>query len=45
MPGLRLTFPQARRLLGVDAEICAMLLKSLVEDEFRSAARMDGSGG
>jgi hypothetical protein len=34
MPGLRLTFPQAQRLWGLDATTCASLLMSLVEQDF-----------
>jgi hypothetical protein len=34
MPGLRLTRPQAQRLWGLDAQTCAQLLESLMEDKF-----------
>ena len=34
MPGLRLTAAQARRLLGLDEQSCANLLKFLVEAKF-----------
>lgn len=34
MPGLRLTFQQARRLWGLDEETCASLLDTLVVSGF-----------
>jgi len=34
MPGLRLTFAQARRLWGLDEQTCAQLLQALTEQEF-----------
>jgi hypothetical protein len=34
MPGLRLTEPQARRLLGMDEASCAALLEALVDAKF-----------
>jgi len=34
MPGLRLTEPQARRLLGLDQANCATVLQKLVEKRF-----------
>lgn len=34
MPGLRLTEAQARRLWGIDADLCAALLHTLVEAKF-----------
>ncbi len=34
MPGLRLTAPQARRLWGLDQEVCGGLLRALVEAGF-----------
>jgi len=34
MPGLRLTFQQARRLWGLDEETCACLLEALVVSGF-----------
>jgi hypothetical protein len=42
MPGLRLTVPQARRLWGLDAAHCEMLLRSLVEAKFLFQTR-DGA--
>ena len=41
MPGLRLTFPQAQRLWGLDAPTCAQLLQSLIDQRF---LRLDGDG-
>jgi len=34
MPGLRLTLPQAQRLLGLDEHTCRGLLEQLVEARF-----------
>jgi hypothetical protein len=34
MPGLSVTLPQAQRLLGIDAETCAVVMKSLVARGF-----------
>lgn len=34
MPGLRLTFAQAQRLWGLDADTCAQLLQSLTDQRF-----------
>jgi hypothetical protein len=34
MPGLRLTFPQAQRLWGLDERTCRQVLDSLVEAKF-----------
>ena len=34
MPGLRLTFQQARRLWGLDEETCTCLLDALVDSGF-----------
>lgn len=34
MPGLRLTLAQARRLLGLDQEVCRCLLEMLVDLKF-----------
>jgi hypothetical protein len=34
MPGLRLTVPQAARLLGLDAASCRHVLDALVESAF-----------
>jgi hypothetical protein len=42
MPGLRLTEPQARRLWGLDAASCAVLLGSLVDSQFLFRTR-DGA--
>ena len=42
MPGLRLTEPQARRLWGLDPEMCAALLRRLVDARFLFETR-DGS--
>ena len=49
MPGLRLTAPQARRLWGLERDVCDALLGALVDAGFlvrtRDGAfvRMDGS--
>jgi len=42
MPGLRLTPAQARRLWGLDRELCDALLATLVEANFLSQTR-DGA--
>jgi hypothetical protein len=42
MPGLCLTAAQAQRLWGLDREVCARLLESLVDAKFL-ARRRDGS--
>lgn len=42
MPGLRLTEVQARRLWGLDAESCGVLLGALVDAKFLFQAR-DGA--
>ena len=42
MPGLRLTVPQARRLWGLDAASCDVLLGALVEAKFLFRTR-DGA--
>ena len=42
MPGLRLTEAQARRLWGLDATSCGVLLKTLVESNFLFRTR-DGA--
>jgi hypothetical protein len=42
MPGLRLTEPQARRLWGLDPQMCAALLRRLVDARFLFETR-DGS--
>jgi hypothetical protein len=49
MPGLRLTFPQAQRLWGLDEETCACVLDTLVvsgflirEDDEQYARAFDG---
>ena len=34
MPGLRLTFAQAQRLWGLDAEVCTHAMRALVEGGF-----------
>ena len=34
MPGLSLTVPQARRLLGLDTSTCERLLEELVDQHF-----------
>lgn len=41
MPGLRLTPPQARRLLGLDEQTCSRVLKQLVSVRFLR----QGAGG
>jgi hypothetical protein len=42
MPGLRLTEPQARRLWGLDAASCGLLLGALVDAKFLFRTR-DGA--
>ena len=42
MPGLRLTEPQARRLWGLDAASCQMLLSELIDAQFLFRTR-DGA--
>jgi hypothetical protein len=42
MPGLRLTEPQARRLWGLDAASCGVLLGALVDAKFLFRTR-DGA--
>jgi hypothetical protein len=42
MPGLRLTEAQARRLWGLDAASCGLLLESLVDAKFLFRTR-DGA--
>jgi hypothetical protein len=42
MPGLRLTEAQARRMWGLDAASCGMLLEALVEAKFLFRTR-DGA--
>ena len=42
MPGLRLTPAQARRLWGLDREVCDALLSALVDANFLSKTR-DGA--
>ena len=42
MPGLRLTEAQARRLWGLDATSCALLLQALVDAHFLFRTR-DGA--
>jgi len=42
MPGLRLTAAQARRLWGLDAELCDALLGALVDANFLFKTR-DGA--
>ena len=42
MPGLRLTMEQARRLWGVDSELCQLALDALVEERFL-CVRADGT--
>jgi hypothetical protein len=42
MPGLRLTEPQARRLWGLDAVSCGLLLGTLVDAKFLFRTR-DGA--
>jgi hypothetical protein len=34
MPGLKLTEAQAQRLLGIDCEMCAAVLSTLIERRF-----------
>ena len=34
MPGLSVTLPQAQRLLGIDRETCAAVIRTLVERQF-----------
>jgi hypothetical protein len=42
MPGLRLTAPQARRLWGLERDVCDALLGALVDAKFLSQTR-DGA--
>jgi hypothetical protein len=42
MPGLRLTEPQARRLWGLDHDVCEALLQTLVDANFLFRTR-DGA--
>jgi hypothetical protein len=42
MPGLRLTEAQARRLWGMETELCAALLAALVDEKFLFRTR-DGA--
>jgi hypothetical protein len=42
MPGLRLTAAQAQRLWGLDRDVCAMLLGTLVDAKFLERTR-DGA--
>jgi hypothetical protein len=42
MPGLRLTFAQARRFWQMDAAICTVVLQTLVEEGFL-IGRQDGT--
>ena len=42
MPGLRLTEPQARRLWGLDDDVCEVLLQTLVDANFLFRTR-DGA--
>lgn len=42
MPGLRLSEPQARRLWGLDPELCSALLGALVDAKFLFKTR-DGA--
>src|SRR5437870_7498742 len=42
MPGLRLTEPQARRLWGLDHDVCEVLLQTLVDANFLFRTR-DGA--
>jgi len=42
MPGLRLTEAQARRLWGMETELCAALLGALVDEKFLFRTR-DGA--
>ena len=42
MPGLRVTEAQARRLWGLDAAMCAALLRALIDGRFLFRTR-DGS--
>ena len=39
MPGLRLTAAQARRLMGLDGDLCNALLKALVDARFLTRTR------
>jgi len=34
MPGLSVTLPQAQRLLGIDRETCAVVIRTLVDHRF-----------
>lgn len=34
MPGLSVTLPQAQRLLGIDRETCAVVIRTLVDRKF-----------
>lgn len=42
MPGLRLTAPQARRLWGLERDVCDALLAALVDTRFLARTR-DGA--
>jgi len=42
MPGLRVTVPQARRLWGLDHDVCDALLGALVDAKFLARTR-DGA--
>ena len=42
MPGLRLTAAQAQRLLGLERDVCAVLLRTLVDAKFLEQTR-DGA--
>jgi hypothetical protein len=42
MPGLRLTAPQARKLWGLDREVCDTVLQSLIDVKFLQQTR-DGA--
>ena len=40
MPGLSVTLPQAQRLLGIDRDTCAVVIRTLVDRKFlRRTAR------
>ena len=39
MPGMCLTLPQARRILGLDQQICADILNSLIDRGFLRRTR------
>jgi hypothetical protein len=34
MPGLSITLPQAQRLLGIDREVCVVVMRTLIDRRF-----------